>query len=69
MADDSGTQVYTVPDVSCGHCVSAIGEAVGEVAGVAQVQVDLIDKRVTVEGSANDREVRAAISEAGYEAL
>ena len=69
MADDSGTQVYTVPDVSCGHCVSAIREAVGEVAGVAEVHVDLIDKRVTVEGSADDREVREAISEAGYEAL
>jgi copper ion binding protein len=60
-------RVYEVPDVSCEHCVRAIREEVGSVAGVAAVDVDLEAKRVTVRGDAEDGPVRAAIEEAGYE--
>lgn len=63
------TSVYTVDGMSCGHCVNAVTEEVGEVAGVTDVAVDLESKKVTVtsEGPVDDASVRAAIDEAGYE--
>ena len=59
--------VYSVPGVSCQHCVDAITAEVGQVPGVASVVVDLATKTVTVEAeSVDDAAVRAAIDEAGY---
>ncbi len=67
--DTTITSVYTVDGMSCGHCVNAVTEEVGEVAGVTDVAVDLESKKVTVtsEGPVDDASVRAAIDEAGYE--
>ena len=60
--------VLSVPDISCGHCVNAIKAEVAEVRGVTAVDVDLATKTVRVTGGADPSAVRAAISEAGYEA-
>ncbi|MDX6407528.1 MAG: hypothetical protein QOE13_599 [Gaiellaceae bacterium] len=63
------TTSYTVPAMHCGHCERAVKEEVSAVAGVDDVAVDLETKIVTVTGSTlDDRAVRAAIQEAGYEA-
>lgn len=60
---------YTVPDMSCGHCKSAVTAELESVAGVKDVDVDLKTKRVVVRGEAlDDGALRAAIVEAGYEA-
>jgi copper chaperone len=59
--------VYSVPGMSCGHCVNAITAEVGQVAGVDSVEIDLETKIVTVHGDPDDSAVRAAIDEAGYE--
>lgn len=62
------TRTYHVPGVSCEHCVAAITEEVGQVAGVASVEVALVAKRVTVHGApVDDAAVLAAIDEAGYD--
>ena len=62
------TVTYTVPGMSCGHCKAAVTEEVAGVDGVAQVEVDLATKRVTVSGAGlDDVKLRAAIDEAGYE--
>jgi copper chaperone len=59
---------YMVPGVSCSHCQGAIRGEVGRVLGVTAVDVDLVQKRVTVRGeSFDDAVVRAAIEDAGYE--
>lgn len=64
------TRTYTVPGMHCGHCKAAVEEEVGAVEGVEGVDVDLETKAVTVRGSGlDDRALRAAIGEAGYEAL
>jgi copper chaperone len=61
---------YSVPGVSCSHCEHAISAEVGKVAGVEAVDVDLDAKTVAVRGSGlDDSSVRAAIAEAGYEAV
>ncbi len=59
---------YTIPRMSCGSCEATITEEVQEVAGVEQIEIDLETKRLTVRGDVDDAAVRAAISEAGYEA-
>ena len=60
---------YSVPGMSCGHCAEAVSTEVGKVAGVTGVDVDLDSKTVAVSGAPDDASVRAAIVEAGYEAL
>ena len=57
-----------VPGMSCGHCVSSVLNAVGEVTGVDDVRVDLEGKQVVVEGEGFDlASVAQAIRDAGYE--
>lgn len=61
---------YSVPDMSCGHCKQAVSSKLAQVAGVTSVDVDLATKRVVVRGDAlEDTVLRAAIEEAGYEAV
>lgn len=62
-------RTYTVPGMHCAHCERAVKEEVGAVAGVESVDVDLETKLVVVHGDGlDDRQLRAAIAEAGYEA-
>lgn len=60
------TTTYSVPGMSCGHCVEAITGEVGKVDGVTDVTVDLDAKLVTVAGGERDAIV-AAIDEAGFD--
>lgn len=64
------TKTYTVPGMHCGHCRAAVSEELTSVQGVSAVEVDLARRRVTVSGEGlNDVVLRAAIDEAGYEAV
>jgi copper chaperone len=58
---------YSVPAISCQHCVAAISSEVGAVPGVEVVEVSIDDKLVTVVGEPAPGAVEAAIEEAGYE--
>ena len=61
--------VYHVPGMHCAHCERAVVEEVSEVAGVSSVDVDLERKLVAVAAEPlDDRALRAASEEAGYEA-
>jgi copper chaperone len=60
---------FTVADMSCGHCVSAITKAVKEVEPQAVVEVDLAAKTVRVDGTSNADGIRDAISRAGFTPL
>jgi copper chaperone len=65
----SDTLEYTVSGMSCAHCVKAVSDEVGGVAGVESVEIDLDTKAVLVRGeSLDDTAIRSAIDEAGYEA-
>ena len=64
----SETVVYSVPGMSCGHCVQAVEAGLASVAGVERAEADLDTKIVRVTGGGlDDRAQRAAIAEAGYE--
>jgi copper chaperone len=66
----SETVTYRVPGMSCEHCRVAVTNELSTVAGVESVDVDLTEKLVTVSGgSLHDAALRAAIDEAGYEAV
>ncbi len=60
---------FTVSEVSCGHCVTAITKEVSGLNGVKKVDVDLGTKRVSVEtdGQVSTDAIVGAINEAGYD--
>jgi copper ion binding protein len=62
--------ILNVPTVSCDHCKRAIEGAVGALAGVDEVLVDVADKTVTVgydPASVALDGIEAAIADEGYE--
>ena len=62
------TSTYTVTGMTCGHCEAGVRGALGALAGVHDVRIDLDAGRVTVTSDSNlDAEaVRRAVDEAGY---
>lgn len=59
---------FAVPEMSCGHCTTAIKKEIGLVDQTAQVDCDLTGRIVSVESSVDTGALIAAIKEAGYEA-
>ncbi|BBO87445.1 heavy-metal-associated domain-containing protein [Desulfosarcina ovata] len=59
-----------VPNISCGHCVSAIESELSEAEGVTSVTADAATKTVTVQwdAPASIEGVRAILSEINYPA-
>jgi len=58
---------FEVNDMTCGHCVSAITQAVKRADPAAKVSVDLATRRVEIHASAADgAALQAAIQGAGY---
>lgn len=41
-------KMFVVPNISCGHCVAAVQEEVGEIAGVQSVTASAETKEVRV---------------------
>ena len=62
------TKTFTVPNISCGHCVRSIQNEVAEIAGVASVQADEKTKVVTVAWNtpATWDQIKAALTEMEY---
>jgi copper ion binding protein len=59
----------TAPDISCGHCVATVKQAVGALPGVASVEADEKTKRVEIDfdpGRVSLAQIAAALDEAGY---
>lgn len=58
---------FTVQDMTCGHCVSSITEAVRAIDQGAQVTADLARHQVRIEPTESDKtQLSDAIREAGY---
>ncbi|WP_418957738.1 heavy-metal-associated domain-containing protein [Streptomyces tritici] len=66
---ESTATVYRVSGMSCGHCRTAITDAVGALDGVFSVEVDIAGGLVTVAtgGEPDDAKIAEAIDDAGYE--
>jgi copper chaperone len=63
-------QVFTIPNISCGHCVATITNELKEIDGVAQVTGDPQAKTITVElqPPATAIQLKAKLVEIGYPA-
>ena len=59
-------QHFDIPDMTCGHCVKTITQAVRSIDSGAQVQADLAAHSIGVTGSASPASLSAAIAAAGY---
>jgi copper chaperone len=63
-------QIFPVTGLTCGHCVGAVTSEVKSLAGVNDVQIDLVSggtsiMSVTADDSITDAQVVAALDEAG----
>jgi copper chaperone CopZ len=66
------SQSYPVTGMTCGHCVASVTEELEELAGVREVNVDLVaggtsTVTVTSDRPLTDDAVQAAVAEAGYQ--
>ena len=61
--------VFSVPAMTCRHCVRAISAQVLDVEGVVSLEADTTTRTIGVQGTADPDAVRSAIAAAGYEAL
>lgn len=57
---------FQIPDMTCGHCVKAVTDAVKAADPAAEVQIDLPTHRVQVQTGAPREQVVAKLVEAGY---
>jgi copper chaperone len=58
---------FQIPNMTCGHCVRAVTEAVKAADAQAKVTVDLPAHKVQVETSAPREAVVRQLAEAGYQ--
>ena len=61
--------VFSVPAMTCRHCVRAVSAQVRDVRGVVALEADATTRTIRVQGAADPDAVRSAIAAAGYEAL
>lgn len=57
---------FNLPDMSCGHCVAAITEALQEVDDQARIDIDRETKTAQVDSTLPRATLAAALAEAGY---
>lgn len=64
------TVTYTIPNISCGHCVHTVQTEVSDLTGVKAVVAEQDSKRVTItfEEPASEEKIKALLSEINYPA-
>jgi copper chaperone len=60
-----------IEGMSCGHCVKHVKEALSELEGVTNVEVNLAAKSAVLEASVDvdDEKIKFAVDDAGYEVV
>lgn len=59
---------FDIPDMSCGHCVGTVTQAIKSVDPTAVANIDLSKRMAIVESKADPGIIGAALDEAGYPA-
>ncbi|MBU4213691.1 MAG: heavy-metal-associated domain-containing protein [Actinobacteria bacterium] len=67
----SQTTTFSVDGMTCGHCVQHVTNELTAIAGVTEVQIELVNGGsspvvVTSDAPLSDEAIAAAIDEAGY---
>ena len=63
-------KTFSIPNITCGHCVNAIKSELGELAGVTQVDGDPAAKSIDVEwdSPATEEQIVDTLKEINYPA-
>lgn len=57
---------FSITAMTCGHCVSAVTQAVKQLDPQATVQIDLPAHAVRIESTQPRQQIESALAEAGY---
>ena len=57
---------YSIEGVKCGGCVAAVKERLSKLDNVDNVEVNIQEKTIEVEGTASKEELQAALSDTNY---
>ena len=57
---------YSIEGVKCGGCVAAVKEKLSKLDNVDNVEVNIQDKNIVVEGTASKEELQAALAETNF---
>jgi copper chaperone len=60
---------FSIPDMSCGHCVSSVTKAIKAVDPDAVADVDLTKRKAAVETKVDPKTISDALENAGYPAV
>ena len=62
------TVQYSVPNISCGHCVHTIQTEVADLEGVAEVEANADTKlvKISFDAPANEDAIKALLAEINY---
>jgi copper chaperone len=65
------TVTYSIPNISCGHCVHTIQSEVSELPGVVSVSADQTSQQavITFEAPATEEMIKALLAEINYPAV
>jgi copper chaperone CopZ len=61
-------KAFSIPNISCGHCVMAIKNELGDLEGVSKVEGDPVAKTIQVEweSPASEERIKATLREMNY---
>ncbi|WP_417259645.1 heavy-metal-associated domain-containing protein [Celeribacter sp.] len=60
--------VFSVPDMTCGHCKAAITEALEAVDDGVDIEANMETREIEVHSTAGDAAILKALNDAGYPA-
>ena len=62
------TITYSIPNISCGHCVHTIQTEVGDLQGVSSVKADADTKKVEIsfDSPASEDQIKSLLAEINY---
>ena len=65
------TKIFSVPNISCGHCVMSIQRELGEMEGISKVEGDPEKKEITIEWDlpATPEKIKSILKEINYPAV
>jgi copper chaperone len=65
------TVTYSIPNISCNHCIHTIQSEVGELAGVKSVQAILETRQavITFDSPATEESIKRLLAEIDYPVL
>ena len=65
------SKIFSIPNISCGHCVMSIKRELSEIEGVLKVEGDAETKKITVEWEepATLERLKSTLDEINYPAI